>query len=104
MAGDAPGPTRGRPLPLPLLVLHLGIIGVLCFQAVYSGWQVFVVMQPPGTTGLLFGAANGVDMDFLMVRRMYAMEAWVPTVGLALYLAITEILPRRLGGPPPAQR
>lgn len=99
----APPVRPGRPLPLPLLVLHVGIIAVLAFQAVYSGWQVFVVMQPPGTTGLLFGAADDVPLDFLIVRRMYAMEAWVPTVGLALYLAITEILPRRLGGPPPAQ-
>ena len=60
--------------------------------------MVFFVMQPPGTAGpLLFnpGAVDRIDAEFLMVRRMYALEAWVALGALALYVGLTEILPRR---------
>jgi hypothetical protein len=35
----------------------------------------------------------------ILKRRLYAIEAWVAFGALAIYLAITEILPKRLVDP-----
>ena len=32
----------------------------------------------------------------MVTRRLYAIEFWISTAGLALYLAVTEYLPRLL--------
>ena len=77
-----------------ILVLHYAIIATLLIQSVYAGYQVFFVVVPPDHAGPLFGRAMTMDPDLMMVRRMYAMEAWVAFVGLAIYLGITEVRPR----------
>lgn len=82
-------------LPGAWRLLHLGVVGLLLFQCAYSVFQFFVVMQPPGTRGLLLGSAAEIDPAFLLARRLYAVEAWLAFGILVLYLALTEILPRR---------
>lgn len=76
-------------------VLHVTIVVVLAVQVLYCLGQLVFVLQPPGTVGPLFGAAATLDPDLLVARRLYAIEMWVALVGLALYLGITEIAPRR---------
>ncbi|HMV69377.1 MAG TPA: hypothetical protein PKA64_21220 [Myxococcota bacterium] len=84
------------PLPNRWRLGHLLVITTLSAQQLYAGWQVFVVLQPPGTVGPILSAARTLPPDVMMARRLYAIEGWIALVGLALYLAITEILPRRL--------
>ncbi|HHO49983.1 MAG TPA: hypothetical protein ENK18_03715 [Deltaproteobacteria bacterium] len=77
-------------------VLHGIIIGTLALESLYAGFQVFIVLQPEGMVGpLLFGATE-VPLELLIVRRMYAIEAWLAFAALAIYLGLTEVLPRRL--------
>lgn len=76
--------------------LHQALIGLLIGQMAYIGWQVFVVWQPAGTFGPIFGASKEVDFEAMMIRRAYAIEGWLSLLGLALYLAVTEVLPRHL--------
>mgnify|MGYP000947899012 CR=1 FL=1 len=98
-----------RELGLPewLRWVHLALVGLLLFQMAYAAWQIFVVLQPPGTFGPMFGRAVDLPPEVMLARRLYAIEAWLALLGLALYLAVTEILPRRLAlalraGPPPS--
>ena len=85
-------------LPIWLRLLHVLFLVLLTTEVAYASYMVFFVMQPPGTAGpLLFnpGAVESIDAEFLMVRRMYALEAWLAFGALALYVGLTEILPRR---------
>ncbi len=79
-----------------LLVIHWAIIFHFLFEIAYCGIQVFFFLQPEdqATAGPLWGAVQSIDMDLFMKRRLYAIETWVATGGLAIYLAITEIGPR----------
>lgn len=62
---------------------------------VYGSYQVFFVLAPEGSSGMpLFGAASSMEFEDLVIRRLYAAEVWISTAGLAIYLAITEYLPR----------
>lgn len=85
----------GQRLPGWLRVVHWAIIVNLLGQWLYGGWQVFVVLQPEGTIGPMFGNAVSLPYELMVARRMYALEAWVAFLGLAVYLGVTEILPRR---------
>ena len=79
-------------------LLHITFLVLLTTEVLYASYMVFFVMQPAGTAGpLLFnpGAIDTLDREFLMVRRMYALEAWVALGALAIYVGITEIAPRR---------
>ncbi|MHA1732087.1 MAG: hypothetical protein ACTSU5_09090 [Promethearchaeota archaeon] len=78
-----------------VLVVHGAIIVHFLVEIAYCGIQVFVFLRPEGAgAGPLFGAAQTIDMDLFLKRRLYAIETWVATGGLAIYLAITEIAPR----------
>jgi hypothetical protein len=90
-----PGVDTRTPLPLALRVVHVAIIANLLVQCVYGAFQVFWVLQPPGTIGPMFGHATEIPFELMMARRMYALESWVAFLGLALYVGVTEILPRR---------
>jgi hypothetical protein len=85
-----------RALPTWLRLVHGWIILNLVAQQLYAGWQVFFVLQPEGTLGPMFNAARSLPPDVMLARRLYAIEGWIAFVGLALYLALTEVLPRRL--------
>lgn len=91
------GALDGR-LPAWLRLVHWAIILNLLGQWLYGGWQVFVVLAPEGVVGPMFGAAARVPYELMMARRMYALEAWVAFLGLAVYLGVTEVLPRRRSG------
>jgi hypothetical protein len=93
-----------RPLPAAWRLLHLGLVATFVAQCAYIGWQVFVVLRPPGVLGPLWGHALDIDHDLLVARRLYSQEGWQALVGLALYLAVTEILPRRWPAPTPTDR
>lgn len=80
-------------------VLHWSILFFFVTQLFYASWQVFVVLQPEGHVGPAFGAAAQIPFEQMVVRRLYAIEGWVSFLGMAAYLGITEILPRRQGAP-----
>lgn len=75
--------------------LHYTIIGVLAVEGLYCLGQLVWVLQPEGVVGPLFGAAATIDPDLLVARRLYAIEGWLSLVGLALYVGLTEVAPRR---------
>ena len=74
-------------------IIHAGIIINFLIEIGYCALQVFVVFDL-GTGGPLFWAAIDMDIDFFLKRRLYAIETWIAIVGLAIYLALTEISPR----------
>ena len=76
-------------------VIHWVIIVNFLIQIAYGFYMVFFEVTPPGHSGPLFGAAGTLDPDLMMIRRAYALETWVAIGGLSIYLAITEIAPRR---------
>ena len=97
MEATASEPSRGRPLPVALRVLHWFFIVNFVLNILYGAYQVFVVLAPEGGgIGPLGGAATSMPHEQIMVRRAYAAEVWLSIVGLSLYLAITEYLPRLL--------
>jgi len=73
--------------------VHWVIILHFLFQIAYSGYMVFAVIKPEGD-GPLFEKALSFPFEKMTTRRLYALENWVATAGLAIYLAITEIGPR----------
>ena len=79
----------------PLRALHALIIVHFLVEMAYTGWLVMVVLRPEGgPAGPLMAAAADIPMDLLVKRRLYAIEHWVATGGLVIYLALTEIAPR----------
>ena len=74
--------------------LHWVIIVNLLIQMAYASYMVFVVMAPESGGGPLFETAKSIPFDDMVVRRLYAIEFWIATAGLSIYLAITEIGPR----------
>ena len=82
-------------LPSWLRALHLVIIASLALNVLYGSYQVFVALAPDGAIGPLFGAASELPAEHVALRRLYAIEVWVSFAGLAIYLGITEVLPRR---------
>ena len=96
---------RGSPLSLenaeerPLrsiiwLGIHWLIILHFLGEIIYAGYMVFAVLQPDGHSGPLMGQATQIPFELMVTRRLYALECWVATAGLAIYLAITEVAPR----------
>ncbi len=79
---------------LVLRVLHIGILATLTFEVAYSAYMVFVVWRPVGAPLMLGAAAPAVPHEILLTRRLYALEGWVAFVGLAVYLALTELRDR----------
>ena len=76
-------------------IVHGIIIINFALQIFYGSVMVFIILAPD-TMGPLWDAAKKMPFEQMMVRRQYALETWMAIVGLALYLAITEILPRIL--------
>jgi hypothetical protein len=93
-AEPRPAGVLASPLPLWLKTAHVAIIANLLIQMAYVSWQVFVVFRPPGHFGPAFGAALDLPFEHMVVRRLYAVEGWMAFLGLAFYLAITEMIPR----------
>lgn len=100
-ANDSRGssPLSGRHAARPKrsivwLVIHWLIILHFLGEIIYAGYMVFAVLQPEGHTGPLMGQATQIPFELMVTRRLYALECWVATAGLAIYLAITEVAPR----------
>ena len=81
-------------LPVWARLLHGTLILYMAGEVAYAAFQVFFVLQPAGVVGPMLTAAREVPHELMVVRRLYAIEAWIAFVGLALYLGITEFLPR----------
>ena len=97
MEATAPPSKPARPLPIVLRLLHWFFIVNFVLNVLYGAYQVFVVLAPEGGgIGPLGGAATSMPHEQIMVRRAYAAEVWLSIVGLSLYLAVTEYLPRLL--------
>lgn len=81
-------------------ILHGLIILNFLVEIVYGVYMVFFGVA--GRKGPLFKQAEALPVETVVKRRLYAMETWVAISGLAAYLGITEVLPRRLkaGSPP----
>ncbi len=79
---------------LLLLVVHWAIIVNFVVQIGYAAYMVFGVLKPPGIDGPLYEAALTIPHELMVTRRLYAIEFWIAMVGLAIYLALTEIGPR----------
>ena len=82
--------TVGRIL---LYALHWVIILNFVIEIAYATYMVFWVFAPEGT-GPLMDRARDLDFELMTTRRLYAIEFWIATAGLAIYLALTEIGPR----------
>ncbi len=80
--------------------VHWTIVVTLLLQALYCGLQVFVAMQPEGLAGPMWLHAADLPFEWMMVRRMYAIEGWIAFGTLGIYLGITEVRPRLHGGSP----
>lgn len=76
-----------------LLALHAFIILNFLVEIGYASWMIFEVLQPPGG-GPLGTRALTLDHEWMVTRRLYAIECWIAIAGLSVYLAITEIGPR----------
>jgi len=74
--------------------VHWTIVVTLLLQALYCGFQVFVSMQPEGLSGPMWRHAADLPFEWMVVRRMYAIEGWVAFGALAIYLGVTELRPR----------
>ena len=77
-----------------LLGIHWVIILNFLIEIAYAGYLVFAVLKPPGIDGPLFDKALEIPHELMVTRRLYAIEFWIATAGLAIYLALTEIGPR----------
>ena len=72
-------------------VLHWVLIVIFLQGAAYAAYMLFFVV---GGGGPLFGRAASMPAETIFVRRLYAYEFYLNIIGLAVYLAITEIVPR----------
>ena len=77
-----------------LLGIHWLIILHLLAEIAYTGYMVFEVLRPESGGGALFSRAQDIPFELMVTRRLYAIECWIATVGLAIYLALTEVGPR----------
>ncbi|MEL6177349.1 MAG: hypothetical protein AAFS10_00280 [Myxococcota bacterium] len=92
---STPVPTPWTPGRIALMVLHGVIILNFLFEIIYAGSIVFMVLVPEdGGSGPLFMRAKTIPFELMVTRRLYAIEFWIATAGLAIYLAITEVAPR----------
>lgn len=87
-------PATWKRWPLWARFAHVFFITNLIAQMGYASFQVFVVLQPEGHVGPMFAAATSLPFEQMMIRRMYAIEAWIAFGILAIYLGVTELLPR----------
>jgi ABC-type dipeptide/oligopeptide/nickel transport system permease subunit len=74
-------------------ILHWVLIVNLVAEILYGFYMVFFVIGGPKWP--LFARAVNTPVEVILKRRLYAIETWVALGALSIYLAITEILPRR---------
>ncbi|MGD8967311.1 MAG: hypothetical protein PVI07_07370 [Anaerolineae bacterium] len=74
-------------------LLHWFLIITLLAQGLYGFYMVFFVIG--GSKWPLFAKAVNTPVEVILKRRLYAIETWVALGALSIYLAITEILPKK---------
>jgi hypothetical protein len=74
--------------------IHRLIIINFLVEVIYSFYMVFFVIG--GSKWPLFRKAVETPLEIITKRRLYAIEAWLAIGALCLYLAITEVLPRKM--------
>lgn len=74
--------------------IHRLIILNFLVEITYSFYMVFFVIG--GGKWPLMRRAVETPLEVILKRRLYAIEAWVAIAGLGVYLAVTEVLPRKL--------
>lgn len=77
-----------------LLIFHWFIIIWFLLTILNGAYQVSFVYTVEGQTWPLLGSSASLDYEIMMIRRAYAIETWLATTGLTIYLALTEIRPR----------
>ncbi|MDF1501253.1 MAG: hypothetical protein P1P76_12370 [Anaerolineales bacterium] len=82
-------------------LIHNLIILNFLVEIIYTSYMVFFAVG--GSRFPLLRSALETPIEIIMKRRLYAIETWLAVGGLALYLAVTELLPRRLGKHPGSQ-
>lgn len=75
-------------------MLHVFIIVLFLGEILYGYFMVFYFVG--GERYPLFRRAIGTPIEVILKRRLYAVEVWVALSGLSIYLAVTELLPRKL--------
>jgi hypothetical protein len=75
-------------------VLHWIIIINFIIEIGYGLYMVFFVVG--GGRWPLMAKATQTPIEVILKRRLYAIEAWIAIAGLAIYLALTEFLPKKL--------
>lgn len=75
-------------------IIHWGIIVNFILGIIYGIYMVFFVIG--GERWPLFQRAVDIPIEIILKRRLYALETWVAITGISLYLAVTEILPRKI--------
>lgn len=80
--------------PLWVSIVHGLILVNFTTGMAYAAFIVFVVLAPEDGGGPLWSRAAEVPMELMAKRRLYALEFWVAFAGFAVYLALTEIVPR----------
>jgi type IV secretory pathway TrbL component len=73
-------------------ILHKLIIINFALQILYGFYMVFFVIG--GGKYPLFKRAIYTPLEIIVKRRLYSIEVWIAIMGLSIYLAITEILPK----------
>lgn len=79
-----------------LKVLHWIIIVNFALGILYGAYLAMFVFGGGGVP--LFGRASQEPVEVILKRRLYSVETWIAISGLAVYLALTEIMPRRVAG------
>lgn len=74
--------------------IHRLIIFNFLVEIVYSFYMVFFVIG--GGKWPLMRRAMETPLEIILKRRLYAIEAWVAVAGLCVYIALTELLPRKI--------
>ncbi len=75
-------------------LLHWFIIINFIVEIVYGFYMVFFVVGG-GRYPLMMRAVD-TPVEIILKRRLFSIEVWVAIAGLAVYLALTEFLPRKL--------
>lgn len=75
-------------------VLHRLIIINFAFQILYGFYMVFFAIG--GGKYPLFKRVIFTPLEVIVKRRLYSIEVWLAIVGLSIYLAITEIFPKKV--------
>jgi hypothetical protein len=74
-------------------IIHVLIIMNFLVEVLYGVYMVFFVIG--GRRWPLFAQAAQTPVEVILKRRLYAIETWIAMTGLGVYVAVTEILPRR---------